>query len=343
MRSILKTLGGAAFGLALTLPSLPAAAQGVLAQVRARGEVICGTNPGLAGFAQADANGRLAGLDADTCRAIAAAVLGDAGKVRFFQAPTPATVDALREGRIDVAARNLTQTMTRDTELGLATAGVSFYDGQGFLVARGSQIADLRGLDGMRVCVPAGSSNEQVLADVTRRFGLSITPVPVEGFAAFRRVYAEGGCESVSTDISTLLVLRQTGTDVPADHDILPDIVSREPLGPMVKDGDSQWRSIVFWTLNALVEAEALGITAANAEAQRASPSARVRQFLGAEPGLGAPLGLADDWAFQVIRQVGNYGEVFDRAFGQASVFKLQRGLNALWNQGGLLYPIPMR
>lgn len=331
-------------GLIAALVAAPALAQRpTLDAVRARGEVVCGTNPGLPGFAQPDAQGIHRGLDADTCRAVAAAALGDAAKVRFVPLTVPEAVEALRAGRVDLVARNLTQTMTRDVDLGLALAGTNFYDGIGFMAPRASGIGDPAQLAGRRICVSEGSAGEQALADFARRSGFAVTPVPVTGLAGFREAYGAGRCEVASVDVSGLLVLRQTATADPAAHEILPDTISREPLGPLVRDGDTHWRGLVFWSLNAMLEAEALGISSANAEAMRASPSPRIRRLLGAEPGLGAPLGLADDWAFQVIRQVGSYAEVFERHLGEGSPLRLQRGLNALYDRGGLHYPIPMR
>ncbi|MGK7868550.1 transporter substrate-binding domain-containing protein [Falsiroseomonas sp. E2-1-a20] len=329
-------------GLA-TLAPVPADAQATLAAVRARGEVLCGTNQGLTGFALADAQGVWRGLDADTCRAVAAATLGDAGKVRFVPLTTPDALAALREGRIDLAARNLTQTMGRDADLGLAPTAVNFYDGQGFLVPAALGAADARALAGKRVCVVTGTSNEAAMADFARRIGIAYTPVPSAAFAGIRDDYAAGRCDAVSADLSSLVVLRQTGTANPSAHVLLPDIISREPLGPLVRDGDPNWRSLVFWVVNVMLEGEARGITAATATARRADPSALVRRILGAEPGLGAPLGLSDDWGFRVLSQVGNYAEVYERNLGQGSVLGVPRGLNALWDRGGLMYPIPMR
>ena len=328
--------------LATSLPA-PAAAQATLQQVRARGELVCAVNGGLAGFALPDTQGVMRGLDADTCRAIAAAALGDAGKVRFVGLNVPQALAALREGRVDVASRNLTQTMARDAELGLSPAGINFYDGQGFLVPAAGGTTEAKGLDGKRICVTAGTSNEQVMADTARRLGIAYTPVTAPDFAGMRDNYLAGRCDAVSADFSILTVLRQTGTADPAAHRLLPDIVSREPLGPLVRDGDPHWRSLVFWVVNVMLEGEAYVIGRSNAVARRADPSPLLRRILGAEPGLGAPLGLADDWAFRVLSQVGNYAEVYESSLGQGSVLKLERGLNALWRSGGLMYPIPMR
>lgn len=329
--------------LAAFAPALAQAPGGTLGQVRARGELICGTNPGLPGFAQRDAAGVMRGLDADTCRAVAAAVLGDASKVRFVPVATPEAPAALRDGRVDVVARNMTQTMSRDVDLGLSPAGINFYDGQGFLVPLAGRIEAIAALDGKRVCVHPGTSNEVALADAARRNGITVTPVPLTGLVATAEAYAAGRCDAVTGDVSFLLVLRQTRIADPAAHQVLPDIISREPLGPLVRDGDARWRSIVTWVVNAMLEAEALEVTSANAAARRSEPGMRIRRFLGAEPGLGSPLGLADDWAFRVVTEVGNYAEVFERSLGGDSPFKLSRGLNALWFRGGLMYPIPMR
>jgi len=329
--------------LSAAAPALAQAPGGTLGQVRARGELICGTNPGLPGFAQRDAGGVMRGLDADTCRAVAAAVLGDASKVRFVPVATPEAPAALREGRVDLVARNMTQTMSRDVDLGLSPAGINFYDGQSFLVPVASRVEEGKALDGKRVCVHPGTSNEVALSDSARRLGITVTQVPLTGLAATGEAYAAGRCDAVTGDVSFLLVLRQTRTADPAAHQVLPDIISREPLGPLVRDGDAQWRSVVTWVVNAMLEAEALDVTSANAAARRGDPSIRIRRFLGAEPGMGAPLGLADDWVFRIVSEVGNYAEVYERSLGAGSPFKLPRGLNALWNRGGLMYPIPMR
>jgi general L-amino acid transport system substrate-binding protein len=339
MRSILL------LGLAAVLAAEPVAAQtsaGTLGQVRARGELVCGTNPGLAGFALRDEQGAWRGLDADTCRAVAAAVLGDATKVRFVPLGVADGIAALQAGSVDLLARNLTFTMSRDVDLGMSLTAVSFYDAQGFLVPTASGIRAADGLAGKRVCVGAGTSNEVALGDAARRLGITITIVPVSGFAGLRDAYRQGQCDAASSDSSQLAALRQ-GMDTPAAHETLPDTISREPLGPMVRDGEAAWRSIVTWSVNAMIEAEALGLTASNAAARRSDASPLMRRFLGAEPGLGTPLGLADDWAFRIVTQVGSYAEVFDRNLGAASALKLDRGLNALWNRGGLMYPIPMR
>ncbi|WP_439595848.1 transporter substrate-binding domain-containing protein [Falsiroseomonas sp.] len=338
----LKLILGLAAALSLALPGM-AAAQATLEQVRARGELLCATNTGLAGFAQADAQGVVRGLAADTCRAIAAAALGDAARVRFLPMTPPQALAAVREGRADVASANLTQTMSRDAGLGLSPAGVNFFDGQGFLVPLAAGVREAKALDGRRICVAPGTSNDQALADAARRLGIAFAAVDTPSFAEMREAYAAGRCEVASADLSTLIALRQTGTAEPTAHALLPEIISREPLGPLVRDGDPHWRSLVFWVVNVMLEGEARDIGTGTAAARRADPSPLVRRILGAEPGLGAPLGLPDDWAFRVLSQVGNYAEVYERSLGEGSALKLERGLNALWSRGGLMYPIPMR
>lgn len=330
------------FALLLCVATPAMAQRPTLDAVRARGSIGCAVSNGLPGFSQVDAQGVMRGLDADTCRALAAAVLGDASRVTFVPTTVPQAVESLRARQVDVASRNLTQTMSRDVELNLAAAGVNFYDGQGFLVRRDSGVTSLAALAGKRICVPGESSNEVSLNDLLRRERLVATPVPVANLTAMREAYVGGRCDVVSADSSGLLSLRSGLPDAMA-HELLPDTISREPLGPLVRDGDPNWRRVVFYVVNAMIEAEALGITSANADAMRSSPSEKIRRFLGTLPGLGAPLGLRDDWALQVLRQVGNYGEVFDRNLGAQSPLRLERGLNDLYSRGGLLYPVPMR
>ncbi len=328
--------------LILALPVAAAAQPSTLDAVRARGEVTCAIHTGLPGFAMAAPDGRVAGIDADTCRAVAAAVLGDAGKVRFVPGSMGDSLAATAARRVDLLARAATQTMLRDTAQGLAAAGVTVFDGQGFVVRRASGIEDLAGLDGRTVCVTAGSTNELGLADAVKRAGIAVTPLPLPTLPELVAAYGEARCEALSADMVPLagLVATRFGT---ADHRMLADVISREPLGPFVRDGDRQWEQIAFWTVNALVEAEAMGITAANAATLRDSGPPRVRRLLGGLPGIGAPLGLADDWVFRVVTQVGNYAEVYERNLGAASPIGLARGLNQLFDRGGLLYPIPMR
>lgn len=335
MRKLIATL-------MMGLPLAAAAQPSTLDAVRARGEVLCAVHTGLPGFAVAGADGRMAGIDADTCRAVAAAALGDAGKVRFVPGSMADSLAATAAGRVDLVARAATQTMMRDTAMGLAAAGVTVFDGQGFVVRRASGIEDLAGLAGRTVCVTAGSTNEQSLADAAKRAGIAVTPLALPTLAELLAAFGEGRCAALSADMVPLagLVATRFGT---AEHVMLPDVISREPLGPFVRDGDRQWEQIAFWTVNALIEAEAMGITSANAATLRDSGPPRIRRLLGGLPGMGAPLGLPDDWMFRVVTQVGNYAEMYERNLGGGSPIGLARGLNQLYDRGGLLYPVPMR
>ena len=332
----------------LLLAALIGLAEPALAQrptldaVRARGTLICATNPGLPGFAAPGPDGVYQGLDADTCRAVAVAVFGDATRVTFRPVATPDATRMLREREADVVARNLNLSMSREVEEGGAATAINFHDTQGFLVRRSLNAETLAQLAGMRVCVSAGTTLETGLEELVQREGLRLTIAPIAGFTALRDAYFAGQCDAVSGGTQAVAVIRASAPD-PAAHVVLRDMVGRAPYGPMVRQGDNHWRSLVFWTVNALLEAEDLGITAANVAEMRASPSARIRRLLGAEPGIGTPLGLADDWVFQVIRQVGNYGEIFERNMGQGSPLRMDRGLNHLFTSGGLMYPIPMR
>ncbi|WP_439552338.1 transporter substrate-binding domain-containing protein [Falsiroseomonas sp.] len=328
--------------LMMGLPLAAAAQPSTLDAVRARGELLCAVHTGLPGFAAAGPDGRVAGIDADTCRAVAAAALGDAGKVRFVPGSMADSLAATAAGRVDLLARAATQTMMRDTALGLAAAGVTVFDGQGFVVRRASGIEDMAGLEGRSVCVTAGSTNEQALADAAKRAGIAITPVALPTLPELLAAYGEGRCEALSADMVPLAGLVATRFGA-AGHRMLADVISREPLGPFVRDGDRQWEQVAFWTVNAMIEAEAMGITSANAAAIRDGGPARVRRLLGGLPGIGAPLGLGDDWVFRVVTQVGNYAEVYERNLGAGSPIGLARGLNQLFDRGGLLYPIPMR
>lgn len=321
----------------------PASAGPTLDGVKARGQLACGVNAGVAGFSAPDTRGEYQGLDADFCRAIAAATLGDAAKVRFVPTTYQTRFVALQSGEIDVLARNVTQTLTRDTALGFNMAGVNFYDGQGFLVSRASGITGAKQLDGATVCVLPGSTSELNLGDFARREKLRLQPVVLGSMDEMVTAYQSGRCDAMTTDASQLAALRASALRDPAAHVILPERISKEPLGPMVRHGDEQWRDIVAWTLLALIEAEEMGITRANAQEMRASQDPNIQRLLGVTPGFGKALGLPEDWAFQAIRQVGNYGEIFDRNLGKASPIGLERGLNDLWTRGGLMYALPLR
>ncbi|MBO1073382.1 amino acid ABC transporter substrate-binding protein [Roseomonas marmotae] len=329
------------------LPSLatmqPALAGPTLEGVRARGELVCGVNTGVAGFSAPDAKGEFQGLDADFCRAIAAATLGDAAKARFMPTTYQTRFVALQSGEVDVLARNVTQTLSRDTALGFNMAGVNFYDGQGFMVPKASGILAAKQLDGATVCVLPGSTSELNLGDWSRREKIQVQPVVLSSMDEMTAAYQSGRCDSMTTDASQLAALRVSALRAPADHVILPERISKEPLGPMVRHGDEQWRDIVFWTLSAMIEAEEMGITRANVVEMKASTDPNIQRLLGVTPGFGKALGLPEDWAFQVIRQVGNYGESFARHLGDGSAIGLERGHNNLWTRGGLMYALPLR
>lgn len=335
----------AAAGLLLVAPILPGPAHAgpTFDAVRARGHVVCGVNTGVAGFSAPDSRGEYRGLDADFCRAIAAAMFGDAARVRFVGTTHQTRFVALQSGEIDVLARNVTQTLTRDTALGFNTAGVNFYDGQGFMVPRRLNLASARQLDGASVCVVAGSTTELNLADFARRERIRVNPVVMATFEEMIPAYNAGRCDALTTDASQLAALRVTAVTNPDQHVILPERVSKEPLGPFVRHGDDQWLDLVKWTLMAMIEAEELGITQANAAEMLRSADPSIQRVLGVVPGYGKALGVDERWVFNIVSQVGNYGEVFERNLGKGSPIGLERGLNDLWTRGGLMYAIPLR
>jgi len=314
-----------------------------LRAVRARGYLVCGVHQGLLGFAYTDNRSRWRGFDADFCRATAAAVLGDPNAVRFVPTSSTDRLTALQSGEVDVLWRNTSATFSRDATLEFP--GVNYYDGQGFMVRRASRVTSAAGLNGARVCIQTGSTNELNLTDYFRAKGLRYEPVVFDTEDKARAAYAREQCDAYTADVSNLAAAR-VAMDDPAEHVLLPEVISKEPLGPVVRHGDNQWADVVRWTLNAMVLAEELGVTSANIdEVARTSANPEVRRLLGREGGYGAMIGLADDWAYKVIKTTGNYSEVFERNLGQGTPLKLPRGLNALWNATppGLLYAAPMR
>lgn len=330
--------------LALVAPLAAApAAAGTLATVERRGYVICGVSTGLAGFSIADRQGHYTGLDVDTCRAIAAAVLGDAHKAKFVPVTAEQRFTLLQSGAIDVLTRNTTWSLTRDTELGLLFAPVTFYDGEGFLVPKALGVSHARQLNGASICVQPGTTTELNLADWFRARHMTFKPVVIEQLDQVENAFFSGRCDAYTTDRSALAATRATLARDPDAYVILPDVISKEPLAPAVRQGDDEWFDIVKWTVFALIAAEEKGITSKNVDAMRASPDPEVRRMLGVTPGVGKALHLKQDWVYQVIRQVGNYGEIFDRNVGKDSPLKLARGLNALWTKGGLMYAMPFR
>ena len=342
-----NTLKWAALGLsaAAALLAMPAHAGKDLDAIKKRGELICGANAGLAGFSAADSQGKYAGLDVDACRAIAAAILGDANKVRFVPLTAQQRFTALQSGEIDVLARNTTWTLTRDASLGLVFTGINFYDGQGFMVPKSRNIKSPKQLKGATVCVEAGTTTELNLTDYSRANKLNIKPVVFNNAEAATAAYFSGRCQAYTTDASGLASYRSKQAKNPADHVILSELISKEPLGPMVRRGDDELFAIVKWVGFALLEAEGLGVTQANVDQMRAdNKNPSVMRLLGAgNEDTGKLLGLDKEWAYRGIKAVGNYGEQFERHVGPKTAIGLPRGLNNQWNNGGLMYAPPVR
>jgi general L-amino acid transport system substrate-binding protein len=314
-----------------------------LAQVKERGELNCGVNTGLVGFAAPDANGNWTGFDIALCRAIAAAVLGDPAKVKFVPTTGQTRFTAVSSGEVDVLARNSTWTYSRDTDLKLDFAGVNYYDGQGFMVSKDLGVTSAKELDGATICIQTGTTTELNLADYFRANQMEYTPVNIDSNAEGEQQYMAGACDAYTTDASGLAATRAAFAD-PENHIILPEIISKEPLGPAVRHGDNNWGDIVRWTLNALIAAEEYGVTSRNIdELVRSSTNPEVQRLLGTSDELGAMMGLDAEWAKRAILASGNYGEIFAANIGEQTPIGLARGLNAQWTQGGLLYAPPFR
>jgi general L-amino acid transport system substrate-binding protein len=311
--------------------------------IKSRGLLICGVNSGVAGFASADAQGKWTGLDVDACRAVAVAILGNADKVRYVPTTTEQRFTALQSGEVDLLVRTTTWTLTRDTALGFDFTGINYYDGQGFIVARKLGAKTARDLNNTTICVQPGTTTEQNLADYFRANKLTYKPMVIEKADEARAAFFAGRCDALTTDASALYAARAANAPDPEDYVILPDIISKEPLGPVVRQGDNQFADIVRWTLFAQIEAEEYGITSRNVDQMLKSDNPAIRRILGVTPGMGKALGLDDKWVYNIIKQVGNYGEMFDRNVGKGSPLKISRGLNALWTQGGLQYAPPIR
>ncbi len=333
---------GLVLGALATLAAAPAHAGKVLDAVKSRGQVVCGVNTGLAGFSQADSNGAWSGLDVDFCKAVAAAVLGDASKVKYVPLNAQQRFTALQSGEIDVLSRNTTNTLSRDASLGLHFVGVNYYDGQGFLVPKG-KITSAKQLRGATVCVQSGTTTEKNLTDFSRANKLNIKPVVFEKVEAATGAYFSGRCQAYTTDASGLASVRAKEAKDPTAHMILPDLISKEPLGPMVRRGDDEWFAINKWVLNGLIEAEEYGITQANVDQMKSSTDPQVGRMLGATEDLGKHLGLDKEWLARAVKAVGNYGESFERNVGPKTAINLPRGKNNLWSAGGFLYAPPLR
>jgi len=331
---------------ALTVAGLTAAAASAatLDDVKARGTLNCGVTTGLVGFAAPDANGVWEGFDVSVCRAVAAAVLGDPEAVEFVPTTGQTRFTALASGEIDMLARNTTWTFSRDTDLKFDFVGVNYYDGQGFMIPKELGVASAKDLDGATVCIQTGTTTELNLADFFRTNNISYEPVPIETNAEAQQQYLAGACDVYTTDASGLAATRAT-FEAPGDHVLLPEIISKEPLGPLVRHGDSEWGDIVRWTLNALITAEELGVSSSNlAELSAAATNnPEINRLLGTEGELGAMIGLDADWAARALGANGNYGEIFEKNIGENTPIGLARGLNAQWTEGGLLYSPPFR
>lgn len=320
-----------------------AAQAGTLEDVRAKGFIQCGVSQGVPGFSNPDDDGNWTGIDVDVCRAVAAAVFGDAQAVKFSGLTAKARFTALSSGEIDILSRNTTWTMTRDTQLGLNFAGVNYYDGQGMMVPADLGVTSALELDGANICTNTGTTTELNITDYFRMNGMSFNLVAFEKADEVVAAYDAGRCDVYTTDRSALAAQR-TKLTAPDAHVVLPEIISKEPLGPVVRQGDDVWFNIVKWSLNAMINAEEMGITSENINKMtynKLTPAEA--RFIGKEGKFGEELGLNADWAYQIIRQVGNYGESYERNVGPDTPVKLARGVNALWSNGGILYAPPIR
>ncbi|MDA9132098.1 amino acid ABC transporter substrate-binding protein [Alphaproteobacteria bacterium] len=339
--SFLSALCGAAMGFGAVTSANAAT---TLEAVKAKGFVQCGVSQGLPGFSNADDSGKWTGLDVDLCRAVAAAVFGDAEKVKYSPLSAKQRFTALSSGEIDILSRNTTWTMTRDTQLGLNFAGVNYYDGQGMMVPTALGVKSATELDGANICTNTGTTTELNITDYFRTNGMSFNLVAFEKADEVVAAYDAGRCDVYTTDRSGLAAQRGKLTQ-PDSHVVLPEIISKEPLGPVVRQGDDQWFNIVRWSLNAMINAEELGISSSNVNMKKfqskLAPS--VARLIGKEGKFGEELGLSNDWAFNIIMQVGNYGESYEKHVGLNTPLKLARGVNSLWSKGGILYAAPIR
>ncbi|WP_153159568.1 amino acid ABC transporter substrate-binding protein [Zoogloea sp. 1C4] len=338
----IRTLAAATAALLATFVT-PAHAGKTLDAIKAKGQLACGVSTGVIGFSAADSQGQWRGLDVDVCRALAAAVLGDPNKVRWVPLNSQQRFTAIQSGEVDILSRNTTWSLTRDAGLGLHFTAVTYYDGQGFLVAKKSKVTSAKQLKNAEICVQSGTTTERNLADWFRAQGIKVKPVVFEKFEPSIKAFFSGRCQAYTTDASALAFIRTKEAPNPDDYLVLPEIISKEPLGPAVRRGDDEWFAVVKWVVQALVEAEELGITQAKVDALKASPDPAIQRFLGVGEDLGKSLGLDREWAARAVKAGGNYGELFERNVGAGSPLKLPRGLNAQWNKGGLMYGLPLR
>ncbi|WP_022963259.1 amino acid ABC transporter substrate-binding protein [Halopseudomonas pelagia] len=342
MNTVKTTLAVFAAAAALGVSSL-ANAGATLDAIQKKGFVQCGISDGLPGFSYADEKGQYLGLDVDVCRAVAAAMFGDASKVRYSPLTAKERFTALQSGEVDVLSRNTTWTSSRDAGLGLNFTGVNYYDGQGFLVNKKLGVKSAKQLDGATLCIQAGTTTELNAADYFRSNGMSFTPITYDTSDESAKSLESGRCDVLTSDQSQLYAQRiKLGS--PDDYVVLPEVISKEPLGPVVRQGDDEWFNIVRWSLFAMLNAEELGVTSENVdEMAKSTANPDISRLLGGEGEYGKELKLPKDWAHQIIKQVGNYEESFERNVGAGSELKIERGLNALWNQGGIQYAPPVR
>ena len=311
--------------------------------VKARGQLICGVSTGVAGFASADSQGKWTGIDVDVCRAVSAALFGDSEKVKYVPTTAQQRFTALQSGEVDLLARTTTYTLTRDTALGFDFTGVNYYDGQGFMVNKKLGVKSAKELNGATVCVQPGTTTELNLADYFRTNKMTFKPVVIEKIEEVRAAFFSGRCDVFTTDASGLYATRAANAPNPDDYVILPEIISKEPLGPVVRHGDNQFADVVRWAQYAMLEAEEYGITSKNVDEMLKSDNPSIKRILGVTPGMGKALGVDEKWVYNIVKQVGNYGESFERNVGMGSPLKIARGQNALWTQGGLQYAPPIR
>lgn len=339
----LKALTIASSAMLLLLAGQSQAASGdTLAQVKKKGELQCGVSDGLPGFSNPNAKGVWEGIDVDLCHALAAGIFGDASKVKFIPLNAKERFTALQSGEVDVLSRNTTWTLTRDATLGLTFTSTLYYDGQGFLVNKALGVKSAKELDGASICIQAGTTTELNVSDYFKANGMKFTPVVFDTSDQTVKGFESGRCDVLTSDQSQLYALK-IKLSKPDAAVVLPEVISKEPLGPAVRQGDEQWGTLVKWTLFAMVNAEELGVTSKNVDAMKASKNPDVRRLLGLEEPSGKVLGIQPDWGYQIVKQVGNYGEVFERTVGKGSALGIERGVNALWNQGGFMYAPPIR
>jgi general L-amino acid transport system substrate-binding protein len=336
MKRILYAAGLIAMGIA-------GANAATLDTVKQRGQLVCGVSTGFAGFSTPDSQGNFKGLDADYCRAVAAAIFGDATKVRFVALTAQNRFTALQSGEIDVLFRNSTQTYLRGISIGLRQGPVNFYDGQGFAVKRDLKVDKVEGLNGATICVAQGTTHEVTLGDYARAHNITWQPVVFERVDTMYQAFFSGRCDAMTQDASAVAGAVATAAPNPADYMVLSETISKEPLGPFTRNGDEAWSNLIAWVHYGLIEAEEAGVTAANAEEQAKGTNPVAQRLLGTSGEFGSRFGLDNKWMLNAIKAVGNYGEIYDRNVGAGSQLKLPRGLNALWNKGGLMYAIPYR